>query len=178
MENRLPCRSAASLHPRLAGWVSPCGAAGSEPPRDSGSAGGMRSGGQGKGSAPARGVRDGAGFTGGGWEHQSKASVTAPSSFQPGEFTFQLKPPKGARFGWFCGSSGGREGCGMLCREEVHLLQISLPRCSCPQKSPRGGKTRRCPVPSSHRQRRSGVTGATGGRSRPRPQREGTTALQ
>ena len=75
------------------GWFSPCWAAGLVPPRDSGSAGWMRSGGQGKGRVAALDVLDSGESAGSGWEHQRKAGVKAPSSFDPGEFAFELKKP-------------------------------------------------------------------------------------
>lgn len=68
-------------------------------------------GGQGKGSAPAWDVPDSAGFAGGGWEQQSKLSVTAHSSLEnspPSRRTLE-----GSRVGPVLRLPGLRGLCGM-----------------------------------------------------------------
>lgn len=67
--------------------------------------------GQGKGSAPAWDVRDSAGFAGGGWEQQSKVSVTAHSSLQNSPSS--RKTPGGSRVRPVLRLPGLRGLCGM-----------------------------------------------------------------
>lgn len=44
-----------------------------------------------RGGFAALDVLDSGESAGSGWEHQRKAGMKAPSSFDPGEFTFELK---------------------------------------------------------------------------------------
>lgn len=123
------------------------------PPRDSGSAGWMNGGGQGKGRIAALDVGDSGESASTGWEHQRKAGLKVLSSFHPGEFTFELKKPQ--REPGLAGSVApratgvmGNVGC-----SEGGLVpyRFPLPKCASPKKTSSRGKTPRLPVLSRER---------------------------
>ena len=106
-----------------------------------------------------------------------ESGVKASSSFEPREFTFEReKTPEGTEFGQFCSSRScrGDGGRWVLCRGVQSPIDPPPPDVPSPRILRAGVKPLAPPCSAARGTRGAAVADATGGRSCPKHQREGT----